>query len=73
MSLFNQRKNKSYNYRPRFQDSKTEDGKAEFEAKWNDVKPESNRKGSVLLSLPGLLIMLVAIGVLVYVLNGYVK
>lgn len=71
MSLFKQRKNKSFNYRPRFQESNKIETKEEFEAKWNEVKETTKRRGSIFTTLPGLLIMLVAILILMYVLNTY--
>lgn len=75
--MFNQRKNKRFSYKPRFQDSNTDDDreklKAEFETKWNDVKGTSKRRGNFLTSLPALIIMLVSIFVLMYILEGYIK
>jgi hypothetical protein len=71
--LFNQRKNKRFGYKPRFQDSKENESKENFETQWNEVKGSANRKGNVFTSLPALIIMLLGIIVIMYVLNGYLK
>lgn len=71
MSLFKQRRNKNFNYRPRFQDSKEIDAKEGFESKWNEVKETTKRRGSIFATLPGLLIMFAAIVILMYVLSKY--
>lgn len=76
-NLFNQRKNKRFSYKPRFQDSDFDDyrkeSKADFETKWNDVKGSSKRRGNILTSLPALIIMLVSLFILMYILEGYIK
>ncbi len=71
--MFNQRKNKRFNYKTRFQDSKEIESKDDFETKWNEVKGSTKRKGNVLTSLPALIIMLVSLFVLIYILDGYMK
>jgi len=71
--LLQQRKNKSFNYKPRFQDSKEIESKADFEAKWNKVKNSTKKRGSIFTSLPALLIMLVSLFILMYILEGYIK
>lgn len=72
-NLFKQRKNKKFGYKPRFQNSEELKGKEDFEAKWEDVRLNSKRKGSVLKTLPVMILMLIAIIVLMYILNGYTK
>jgi hypothetical protein len=71
--LFNQRKNKRFSYKTRFQDSKKIESKDDFETKWNEVNGSNKRKGNVLTSLPALIIILVSLFVLMYILNGYMK
>jgi len=71
--LFNQRKNKRFSYKSRFQDSKEKESKDDLEAKWNEMRGNIKRRGSILTSLPALIIMLVSLFVLIYILNGYIK
>ncbi|WP_461598750.1 hypothetical protein [Winogradskyella sp.] len=75
--MFNQRKNKQFNYKPRFQDSMTdnhrEESKDDLGQKWNELKGNTKRKSNKLFSLPSLIIMLIALFVLMYVLEGYIK
>ena len=75
--MFNQRKNKRFSYKPRFQDSNLdnhrEESRDDFDTKWNEIKSNTKRKGNVLTSLPALIIMLVSLFVLIYILNGYIK
>ncbi|MCA0153385.1 hypothetical protein [Winogradskyella vincentii] len=71
--MYKQRKNKRFSYKPRFNDSSEEKSKDSFEAKWNDARRETKRRGSFLTSLPALILMLVAIVVLMYILDGYMK
>lgn len=75
--MFNQRKNKRFSYKPRFQDSETdnhrEESKDDLERKWVEMKGNTNRKSNKLFSLPALIIMLIALFVLMYVLEGYIK
>jgi len=71
--LFNQRKNKRFSYKSRFQDSDEKESKADFEAKWNEAKESVKRKENVLTSLPVLILVLVSLFILIYILNGYIK
>jgi len=71
--VFKQRQNKRFNYKPRFQNSEAETAKQSFEAKWNDARPKTKRRKSVLTSLPALLIMLLAVIIFMYILNGYIE
>ena len=71
--MFNQKNNKSFGYKPRFQDSDEKESKDDFETKWNEVNGRAKRRGNILTSLPALLIMLVSLFVLIYILNGYMK
>ncbi len=71
--MFNQRRNKRFSYKSRFQDSKEIESKDDFETKWNEVKGSTKRRGYFLTSLPALIIILVSLFVLIYILNGYIK
>ncbi len=75
--MFNQRKNKRFNYKPRFQDSEADshrkESKDDLERKWHEIKGNTKRKSNKLFSLPSLIIMLIALFVLMYVLEGYIK
>ena len=71
--MFNQRKNKRFSYKSRFQDSDEKKSKADFEAKWNEAKGSVKRKENVLTSLPVLILVLVSLFILIYILNGYIK
>lgn len=71
--MFNQRRNKRFSYKPRFQDSKEEESRDDLETKWNEIKGNTKRKGSLLTSLPALIIMLLSLFVLMYILEGYIN
>lgn len=73
VNLFNQRKNKRFSYKSRFKDSKEMGSKGDLEAKWNEIKGNTKRRGNKLTSLPALIIILVSLFVLMYILNGYMK
>lgn len=69
--MFKQRKNKRFNYRPRFNDNEISDSRRDFEHKWDELKEVSQKRGKRSISLPVMLVMLVAVLVLMYILNGY--
>ena len=73
--MFNQRKNKRFSYKPRFKgsnsDSYQEDLKNDMATKWKEIRGNSKRRGSFVTSLPFLVIILVALFILIYILNGY--
>jgi len=71
--LFNQRKNKRFNYKSRLQDSDNRKSKDDLESKWNEIKGNEKQRGSVFTSIPALIIILVLIFVLIYILEGYIK
>lgn len=71
--MFQQRKNKRFNYKLRQEDSNTNESKDDFETKWNEVKGDSKGRKNVFTSLPVLIIALVLLFVLIYTLNGYIK
>lgn len=69
--MFKQRKHKQFSYKPRFQKDENAFEKEDFESKWDEARLTSQKRGKGRLSLPVLLVMLVAILVLMYILNGY--
>jgi len=71
--LFNQRKNKRFSYKPRFQDSEEIESKHDLEAKWSALRGNTQRRGNVFTSLPLLIVILAALFILIYVLNGYIN
>ncbi|MEO1029958.1 MAG: hypothetical protein AAFX55_01055 [Bacteroidota bacterium] len=71
--MFNQRKNKRFSYKPRFQDSEEEKSRERLEAKWDELRGNTKRRGNMFTSLPFLIVVLVALFVLIYILNGYIK
>ncbi len=72
-NLFNQRKNKRFSYKPRFQDSTKEESKSDLEVKWDEMRGNTRRRGNVFTSLPALIIILASLFFLIYILNGYIK
>ncbi|MCD2258744.1 hypothetical protein [Psychroserpens luteolus] len=75
--MFNQRKNRRFSYKSRLKGSDTEgyreESKEDLKAKWEDMRGHTRRKGSILTSLPALILILVALFVLIYILNRYIK
>lgn len=71
--MFSQRKNKRFSYKPRLQDSKKAELKGDVETKWKEARGGAKNKGNVFTSLPALILVLVALFVLIYILNGYMK
>jgi len=70
-TVFKQRKNKKFNYTPRFQDSENKSSSEAFEAKWNEAKQGNRKQNRGFRSLPVMIVMLIAVIILMYVLNGY--
>ena len=71
--MFNQRRNKRFSYKPRYKDSEDAKSGDDLEAKWDEMRSHTKRKGSIFTSLPFLIIALIALFVLIYILNGYIK
>ena len=71
--MFKQRKNRKFNYKPRFQNSEELNEEKNFETKWEEVRRDSKRRGRVFSTLPVMFVMLIAVIVLMYILNGYMK
>ena len=69
--MFKQRKNRQFSYKPRFQDADTDSEVKVFERKWKEARSTSQKRGKRFLSLPRLVIMLIAILIMMYILNGY--
>ena len=70
--MFKQRKHKRFNYTPRYQNEEAQtEAVDDFETKWKNARTASKKRGNVLMTLPVLLIMLIAILLLMYILKGY--
>lgn len=70
--MFNQRKNKRFSYKSRIKDSKKIKSKDDLEAKWDEMRDSTKRRGNILSSLPVLIIILASLFVLMYMLNRYI-
>jgi hypothetical protein len=71
-NLFNQKRNKRFNYNPQSDGLRKKKSENDIEAKWNQMRGNTKRRGSILTSMPALLIILGAIFVLIYILNRYI-
>lgn len=70
MTLFKQRKNRQFNYTPRFQEER-EKVEGSLNSQWKEVKTSNKRKRSIFTSLPFLVLFLIALMILLYLLNQY--
>ena len=70
MSLFNQRKSKSFNYVPRKEKPSINDDRR-LEKQWESIKRQGKHKGRRVISLPLLLIFLGMIVAVWYLLTQY--
>jgi type VI protein secretion system component VasF len=71
VALFKQRKNKRFNYKPRFLKDEREKVEKNLESQWQEIRASKKRKGSILTSLPFLVLFLIAVLVLFYILSQY--
>lgn len=71
--MFQQRKNKRFTYKPRFQDSEEKESKDDLDTKWSEIKGETKRRGNIFTTLSALIIVLVSLFVLIYILEGYIN
>lgn len=71
--LFNQRKNKRFNYRPRFSESESQESNRKFEEEWDKLRGTTQRRTKRFTSLPAMILMLIAVLILMYILNGYMS
>jgi len=71
VTLFKQRKNKQFKYKPRFLKDERDDLERNLESQWKAVKASSKRKRNIFTSLPFLVLFLIAVLVLLYLLNQY--
>ncbi|QDO95553.1 hypothetical protein FNB79_16775 [Formosa sediminum] len=70
MNLFNQRKNKSFNYRPKFQqENKT--ASDEISSQWEALKQTRKHQGKHGMRLTGWLVIFILVIILWYVLSNY--
>ncbi len=71
MNLFKQRKNKRFTYTPRHQKENESDDTRNLEAQWEEVKSLNKRKQKRFITLPLLVLFLIAILVIWYILSRY--
>jgi type VI protein secretion system component VasF len=71
VTLFKQRKNKQFNYKPRFLKEERDDLEQNLESQWKVVKASSKRKRNIFTTMPFLVLFLIAVLVLFYLLNQY--
>jgi len=65
------KKNKSFNYKPRFQDVPEKNQPDDIQTKWQSLKGNRKRKRSFLTSPLFLVLFLIAILIVIYILSGY--
>ncbi|MHA7943537.1 hypothetical protein ACJOV8_010730 [Formosa sp. 3Alg 14/1] len=70
MNLFNQRKNKAFGYKPKFQKEEQKPSN-EMSSKWDELKRTRKHQGKTGIRLSGWLIIFMLVIVLWYVLNNY--
>jgi hypothetical protein len=70
--LLNQRRNKRFSYNPQSKGLRKKKSENDVEAKWNKMRANAERKGSILTSMPALILILGSIFVLIYILNKYI-
>ena len=70
--MFNRKRNKRFNYKPRFKDSNIVEPKDGFEEKWDVLRENNKRRGNFFTSLPLLIIILASLLMLIYILNRYI-
>ena len=72
MTLFKQRKIRTFNYTPRFQKEEAKDEvERSLETQWKTVRSSSKRKQNIFTSIPFLVLFLIAVLILLYLLNQY--
>lgn len=71
--MFNQQQPRRFKLKTRFSDSKDAESSEQLRAKWEEMRGNTKRRGSVLTSFPVLIVFLVSVFVLIYILNGYLK
>ena len=60
-----------FNYKPRFQDNKTETSNANIKAEWENLKQSRTRKKNFFSSPIFLVLFLITVLVVIYVLSQY--
>jgi len=71
VKLFEQRKNKRFNYTPRHRHENEDNSERSLESQWDEVKKTNKRKSSVFTTLPFLVLFLITVLVLLYILSRY--
>ncbi|MDX1277955.1 hypothetical protein [Oceanihabitans sediminis] len=71
MNLFNQRKNRKFNFPSKQKREEELSQKESLASQWDEIRSTSKRKGSVFSSLPVMVMFLIAVLILLYVLGSY--
>jgi type VI protein secretion system component VasF len=71
VKLFEQRKNKRFNYTSRHFQEKENEKEHSLESQWNEAKQANKRKSSKFVSLPFLVLFLITVLVILYILGSY--
>jgi len=71
VTLFKQRKIRTFNYTPRFQKEDTKEVERSLETQWKEVRASNKRKSNIFTSMPFLVLFLIAVLILLYLLNQY--
>ena len=71
MSLFNQRRNKSFSYTPRHKKDHEETPKEDLTSQWEGIRDASKRKKNIFTTLPYMVLFLIVVLVLLYILDRY--
>ncbi|WP_318501691.1 hypothetical protein [Formosa sp. PL04] len=70
MNLFNQKKNKAFNYKPKLREEAVKPSN-EMSSKWDELKQTRKHQGKKGIRLTGWLVIFILVIVLWYVLNNY--
>jgi hypothetical protein len=71
MSLFKQQKNKRFNYKSRLKDLEAVEAKDELDLKLDEIRSNTKKNSTVANRLIVLALILSALLVLIYILEGY--
>lgn len=71
--MFNQQQPRRFKLKTHLSDSKDAESSEQLKSKWEEMRGNTKRRGSVLTSFPVLIVFLVSVFILIYILNGYIK
>ena len=65
------KKNRQFNFKPKFQKETDEDQEQDIQLKWQELKRSRKRKSNLLTSPLFMVLFLIATLILLYILSGY--